>query len=171
VNHQIRTVDSPYGDGAIAVVPPLRPDVAFIHAQRADKAGNTHLWGLVGVQKEVAFASKTVVVVVEEMVDELVIRSDPNRTLIPGLIVDAVVCEPYGAHPSYAQGYYDRDNAFYLDWGQLSRDLEATEAWLQEWVYGLPDRQAYLQKLGAERLASLAPGSLPADTVDYGHYE
>jgi glutaconate CoA-transferase, subunit A len=170
-NPRIEFVDNPYGDDSIAVVPPLQPDIAIIHAQRADADGNTHLWGLLGVQKEVAFASKRVVVVVEEIVDESVICSDPNRTLIPGLIVDSVVCEPYGAHPSYAQGYYDRDNAFYLDWGQLSRDQESTEAWLQEWVYGLPDRQVYLQKLGAERLESLAPGRLPANSIDYGHYE
>ena len=83
-NDLIRFVDSPYGDGPIAVVPPLKPDVAFVHAQRADVQGNTHLWGLLGTQKEVAFAAKKVVVVVEEVVDEEVIRRDPNRTLIPG---------------------------------------------------------------------------------------
>ena len=169
-NPNIRFVDSPYGDGSIAVVPPLKPDVAFVHAQRADAQGNTHLWGLVGVQKEVAFAADKVVVVVEEIVDEEVIRRDPNRTLIPGLIVDAVVHEPYGAHPSYVQGYYDRDNAFYLDWGERSRDLAATEAWLQEWVYGVPSRAAYLAKLGQARLDNLAPGELMADPVNYGRY-
>ena len=169
-NPNIRFVDSPYGDGAIAVVPPLKPDVAFIHAQRADVQGNTQLWGLVGVQKEVAFAAAKVVVVVEEIVDEDVIRRDPNRTLIPGLIVDAVVHEPYGAHPSYVQGYYDRDNAFYLDWDERSRDAAATEAWLQEWVYGVADRAAYLARLGQARLDSLAPGELMADPVNYGRY-
>lgn len=169
-NPRIQFVNSPYGDGEIAVVPPLNPDVAFIHAQRCDADGNTQLWGLLGMQKEVAFASKHVIVVVEEIVDEDVIRRDPNRTLIPGLIVDAVVHEPYGAHPSYVQGYYDRDNAFYLDWDKRSRDQESTEAWLQEWVYDLPDRAAYLQKLGRERLAQLAPGELWADGVNYGRY-
>lgn len=169
-NPRIQFVNSPYGDGEIAVVPPLNPDVAFIHAQRCDADGNTQLWGLLGMQKEVAFASKQVIVVVEEIVDEDVIRRDPNRTLIPGLIVDAVVHEPYGAHPSYVQGYYDRDNAFYLDWDKRSRDQESTEAWLQEWVYDLPDRAAYLQKLGRERLAQLAPGELWADGVNYGRY-
>lgn len=169
-NPRIQFVNSPYGDGEIAVVPPLNPDVAFIHAQRCDADGNTQLWGLLGMQKEVAFASKHVIVVVEEIVDEDVIRRDPNRTLIPGLIVDAVVHEPYGAHPSYVQGYYDRDNAFYLDWDKRSRDQESTEAWLQEWVYDVPDRAAYLQKLGRERLAQLAPGELWADGVNYGRY-
>lgn len=169
-NPDIRFVESPYGDGPIAVVPPLRPDVAFIHAQRADAQGNTHLWGLLGTQKEVAFAAETVVVVVEEIVDEAVIRGDPNRTLIPGLIVDYVVHEPYGAHPSYVQGYYDRDNAFYLDWDERSRDQDSTEAWLQEWVYGVESRSAYLEKLGRERLEALTPGEYRADPVNYGRY-
>jgi len=169
-NDLIRFVDSPYGDGPIAVVPPLKPDVAFVHAQRADGHGNTQLWGLLGTQKEVAFAAEKVIVVVEEVVDEEVIRRDPNRTLIPGLIVDAVVHEPYGAHPSYVQGYYDRDNDFYLKWDEWSRDQATTEAWLEEWVYALPDRAAYLDKLGRETLARLAPGALPAEPVNYGRY-
>ncbi|MBN2470989.1 MAG: CoA transferase subunit A, partial [Anaerolineae bacterium] len=117
-NPGIRTVKSPFEDGEeISVVPPLNPDVAILHAPRCDADGNTQLWGLLGMQKEIAFASSHVIVVVEEVVSEDVIRRDPNRTLIPGLIVDAIVVEPYGAHPSYVQGYYDRDNAFYLDWG------------------------------------------------------
>ena len=169
-NDRIRFVDSPYGDGPIAVVPPLKPDVAFVHAQRADIHGNTHLWGLLGMQKEVAFASEKVIVVVEEIVDEDVIRRDPNRTLIPGLIVDAVVHEPYGAHPSYVQGYYDRDNDFYLKWDESSRKQDTTEAWLQEWVYDLPDRAAYLEKLGHETLERLDPGEFMADPVNYGRY-
>jgi glutaconate CoA-transferase subunit A len=169
-NDRIQFVDSPYGDGPIAVVPPLRPDVTIVHAQRADWQGNAQLWGLLGVQKEAAFAADKVVVVVEEIVEESVIRRDPNRTLIPGLIVDAVVHEPYGAHPSYVQGYYDRDNAFYLAWDRISRDADATQAWLDEWVYGLPDRQAYLAKLGSQRLAELAPGELLAEPVNYGRY-
>lgn len=169
-NPLIRFVDSPYGDGPIAVVPPLNPDVAFIHAQRADTQGNTQIWGLIGMQKEAAFAARKVVVVVEEVVDEEVIRRDPNRTLIPGLIVDAVVHEPYGAHPSYVQGYYDRDNVAYLAWDKMSRDQASTDAWLQEWVYDLPGRAAYLAKLGPARLAELAPGELWSDPVNYGLY-
>ena len=169
-NPQIKFVEGPYGDGPIAVVPPLNPDVAFLHAQRADVQGNTQIWGLLGMQKEVAFAAKKVVIVVEEVVDEAIITGDPNRTLIPGLVVDAVVHEPYGAHPSYVQGYYDRDNAFYLDWANSSGDQSATETWLQQWVYGVADRTAYLEKLGQERLNSLAPGELYAQPVNYGRY-
>ena len=130
-NPLIREVQSPYGDGVIYAVPPLKPDVTIVHAQRADAAGNTQVWGLLGCQKEAAFAADRVIVVVEELVDEAVVRADPNRTIIPGLIVDAVVVEPYGAHPSYVQGAYDRDNRFYLDWDPISRDEDALQAWLR----------------------------------------
>jgi glutaconate CoA-transferase, subunit A len=170
VNEQIKMVQSPYGEEVVAVVPPLHPDVAILHAQRADRQGNTHLWGLLGVQKEVAFASRKVIVVVEEIVDESVIRADPNRTLIPGLVVDAVVQVPYGAHPSYVQGYYDRDNAFYLHWDQLSRHPKQVQAWLDEWVYDLSDHGEYVRKLGAQTLQRLKPGAAPASSVNYGAY-
>jgi glutaconate CoA-transferase, subunit A len=169
-NPLIRLVESPYGDGPVYAVPPLRPDVTIVHAQRADAGGNTQVWGLLGCQKEAAFAAERVVVVVEELVDESVIRADPNRTIIPGLIVDAVVVEPWGAHPSYVQGVYDRDNRFYLDWDPISRDQAATAAWLDEWVHGLDGRAAYLEKLGADRIASLRPGPAPSGQVDYGAY-
>jgi glutaconate CoA-transferase subunit A len=173
VNPRIQFVENPYGDDAIAVVPPLNPEVAILHAQRADASGNTQIWGLLGVQKEVAFAAERVIVVVEEIVDEETIRSDPNRTVIPGLLVDAVVHEPYGAHPSYAQGYYDRDNQFYLAWDRISRDEAATRAWLDEWVYGVADRADYLAKLAAQEPGfrqRLAPGEALSQPVNYGVY-
>lgn len=169
-NPRIKLIDDPYGGGPIAVVPPLNPDVAIIHAQRADAQGNTQLWGLLGSQKEVAFAARRRIVVVEEIVDEAVIRADPNRTIVPGLIVDAVVHEPFGAHPSYAQGYYDRDNQFYLAWEELSQTHAGVVAWLDEWVHGVPDRAAYLAKLGPARLAGLRAAPALAGPVDYGDY-
>jgi glutaconate CoA-transferase subunit A len=169
-NPLIRKVRSPYGEETIYAVPPLRPDVTIVHAQRASAAGDTQVWGLLGCQKEAAFAAERVIVVVEELVDESVIRADPNRTIIPGLIVDAVVVEPYGAHPSYAQGHYDRDNRFYIDWEAISRDRPALAHWLDEWVYGVDGRAAYVEQLGAERLAALRPGPAPSGTVDYGDY-
>ncbi len=171
VNPRIRFVESPYDDGSIAVVPPLNPDVTIVHAQRADRQGNTQLWGLLGVQKEAAFAARHVIVVVEEIVEEAIIRSDPNRCIIPGLVVDAVVHEPYGAHPSYTQGYYDRDNEFYLRWDKISRDDAATQAWLEEWVYGVRDRVEYVDKMGQETWERLAPGEAWADPVNYGTYK
>jgi glutaconate CoA-transferase subunit A len=169
-NPLIRPIDSPYGDGKVFAVPPLKPDVTIIHAQRADASGNTQVWGLLGAQKEAAFAAERVIVVVEELVDESVVRADPNRTIVPGLIVDAVVVEPFGAHPSYAQGYYDRDNRFYREWDPISREAATTEAWLREWVYDLGGRADYVEKLGAERIAGLRPGSAPSGSVDYGEY-
>jgi glutaconate CoA-transferase subunit A len=170
-NPLIRPIESPYGDGVVYAVPPLRPDVTVIHAQRADAAGNTQVWGLLGCQKEAAFAAERVIVVVEELVDEAVIRADPNRTIVPGIVVDAVVVEPWGAHPSYVQGRYDRDNRFYRDWDPISRNVDATDAWLRDWVHDLDGRAAYLEKLGPERLASLRPsGAAPSGVVDYGEY-
>ncbi len=173
VNPCIQFVDSPYGDGRVAVVPPLNPDVAILHAQRADASGNTQIWGLLGVQKEVAFAARHVIVVVEEVVDEAVVRADPNRTIIPGPLVDAVVHEPRGAHPSYAQGYYDRDNQFYLDWDAISRDEASTRAWLEAWVYGIAGRPAYLAKLEAAEPGiweRLSPGQALSQPINYGVY-
>ncbi len=169
-NPLIRPITSPYGDETVYAVPPLKPDVTIVHAQRASSGGDTQVWGLTGCQKEAAFAAERVIVVVEELVDEAVIRADPNRTLIPGLIVDAVVVEPWGAHPSYAQGFYDRDNDFYLDWDAISRDPATLDAWLDEWVHGLTGRAEYVERLGAERITALTPGSAPSGEVDYGSY-
>ena len=169
-NPLIRPIRSPYGEDMVYAVPPLKPDVAIIHAQRADERGDTQIWGLLGCQKEAAFAAERVIVVVEELVSEDVIRADPNRTVIPGLIVDAVVVEPFGAHPSYAQGVYDRDNRFYIEWDAISRDAHALERWLDEWVHGVSGRAEYRDKLGQERVRALLPGSAPSGSVDYGDY-
>jgi glutaconate CoA-transferase subunit A len=170
VNPNIRPVASPFGGEPVFAVPPLNPDVAVVHAQRADRHGNTQIWGLTGCQKEAAFAAARVIVVVEELVDEEVVRADPNRTLIPGIKVDAVVVCPRGAHPSYAQGYYDRDNRFYLEWDAISRDQERLAAWLDEWVHGTTGHQQYVAKLGEARWAALTPAPAPPGAVDYGDY-
>ncbi|WP_231187617.1 CoA-transferase [Haladaptatus sp. DYF46] len=168
----IRTVENPYGEepGEIPVVPPLKPDVAVVRAQRADEFGSAQLWGIVGEMVEAAFAADTVVLSVEEIVDTDVIRSDPNRTLIPDTVVDYVVEEPYGSHPSYAQGYYDRDNQAYLDWDQQTETHESTVDWLDEWVMGVEDRTEYLEKLDTERFAGLQPRSNYATPIDMGEY-
>jgi glutaconate CoA-transferase subunit A len=166
VNPRIRTVTCPYTGEALATVPALNPDVTIIHAQRADGQGNTQIWGLLGVQKEAAFASRHVVVVVEELVDESIIRADPNRTIIPGLVVDAVVVEPWGAHPSYAQGYYDRDNEFYIAWEAISRDPAALGRYLDEFVHGVRDRASYVAKCGG--LQRLKASQRVCAGVNYG---
>jgi len=168
VNPSIRAVTCPYTGEELNTVPALNPDVTIIHAQRADADGNAQIWGLLGVQKEAAFAARKVVVVVEELVDESVIRNDPNRTVIPGMIVDAVVVEPYGAHPSFAQGYYDRDNQFYLAWNAISQDETKLQAYLDEWVYGLPDRRRYVEKYGDDLQKRLTVNLRPSGSVNYG---
>ncbi|MDX3373222.1 CoA transferase subunit A [Streptomyces sp. ME02-6991-2A] len=173
VNPGIRKVTSPYpaADGTaeqIYVVPPVNPDVTFIHAQRADRRGNTQIWGLTGIQAEAVYAAKKAVVVVEELVADEVVRADPNRTLVPAHAVDAVVVCPRGAHPSFAQGYYDRDNAFYRAWSAISKDPVRLAEWLEEWVYGTADHAAYVAKLGEEFWAGLAVGEALSGQVDYG---
>ncbi|HKC38194.1 MAG TPA: CoA-transferase [Gemmatimonadales bacterium] len=165
-NDRIKAVACPYTGEALATVPALNPDVTIVHAQRADAQGNAQIWGLLGVQKEAAFASRRVIVAVEELVDESVIRADPNRTVIPAMIVDAVVVEPWGAHPSYAQGYYDRDNDFYVAWESISRDAKKLERYLDEFVHAVPDRAAYVAK--QPELARLVAKAQVCAGVNYG---
>jgi len=167
-NPNIKFVVDPYTGHPISVVPPLKPDVAVVHVQRCDAAGNAHIWGIVGEQKDAAFAAKKLIVSAEEIVDEAVIRSDPNRTLIPDFIVHAVVHEPWAAHPSYTQGYYDRDNEFYVAWDEITKEHESTMKYLQEWVYGVEDRAAYVTKLGTEKTEKLRPKPLLSVPVNYG---
>ncbi|MFX1760725.1 CoA transferase subunit A [Rhodococcus sp. As11] len=168
INPDIRPVDDPFGGGSVYVVPPLNPDVTIIHAQRADRAGNVQIWGIAGVQQEAVYAAKKAIVVVEEIVDDDVIRSDPSRTLVPSHAVDAVVLCPRGAHPSYAQGYYDRDCAFYRRWTAISKDPQQLRTWLKEWVLTTSDHSEYLEKLGEEYWAALEVAPRPSGTVDYG---
>ncbi|MCS7009814.1 MAG: CoA transferase subunit A [Anaerolineales bacterium] len=169
-NPNIRRVIDPYSGREVIVVPALNPDVAIVHVQRADPEGNAHLWGIIGEQKEAAFAAERVILTAEEIVEEAVIRSDPNRTLIPGFIVSAVCHVPFACHPSYAQGYYDRDNEFYLQWDRISESRESVQAWLEEWVYGVQDREEYRRKLGEQTLQRLQVKPLYSQPVNYGNY-
>jgi glutaconate CoA-transferase subunit A len=172
-NPRIVPLASPYdADDVVYAVPPLNPDVTIVHAQRADPAGDAQIWGLLGCQREAAFAAERVIVVCEELVEESVVRADPNRTVIPGLIVDAVVVEPGACHPSYTQGYYDRDNRFYLDWDAVARDPESLDRWLKDWVLETEGHPGYLEKLGAERWSELtAVGEAWSAQVNYGRYD
>jgi glutaconate CoA-transferase, subunit A len=169
-NPLIRRVTDPYSGDELIAVPALTPDVAIVHVQRADANGNAHLWGIVGEQKEVAFASKKVILTAEEIVDEEIIRSDPNRTLIPGFIVSAVCHVPHAAHPSYAQGYYDRDNEFYLQWDKISESQDEVKRYLDEWVFAVKDRNEYWDKLGGSVHSRLRITSRLSAPVDYGEY-
>ncbi|HUG33769.1 MAG TPA: CoA-transferase [Anaerolineales bacterium] len=169
-NPNIKRVPDPYGGKDVIVVPALNPDVAVVHVQRADANGNAHLWGIIGEQKEAAFAAKKVILTAEEIVDESVIRSDPNRTMIPGIVVSAVCHVPFACHPSYAQGYYDRDNEFYLAWDKVSESADATKQYLDKWVYGVKDRDEYWQKLGMQTHKRLQVPELLSQPINYGHY-
>jgi len=170
VNPNIKRIPDPFGGKDVIVVPALNPDVAIVHVQRADANGNAHLWGIIGEQKEAAFAAKKVILTAEEIVDEAVIRSDPNRTMIPGIVVSAVCHVPFACHPSYAQGYYDRDNEFYLAWDKISESSEATKQYLDEWVFGVKDRNEYWEKLGDEVHKRLEVPQQMSQPINYGKY-
>ena len=170
VNPRIKRIPDPYGGKDVIVVPALNPDVAIVHVQRADKNGNAHLWGIIGEQKEAAFASKKVILTAEEIVDESVIRSDPNRTMIPGIVVSAVCHVPFASHPSYSQGYYDRDNEFYLSWDKISESKELTQKYLDEWIFGVKDRNAYWKKLGGKTHKRLKVKPQYSEKINYGRY-
>ena len=166
-NGNLREFSSPVSEEKLVAVRALRPDVAILHVQRADAQGNAHIWGSLGVAVDGARAARKIIVVAEEIVEPEVIASDPNRTLVPGFLVAAVVHEPGGAHPSPVQGYFGRDHAYFSQYHEQTRRLEDFEDWLAHWIVQVSDRQQYRKLLGAERLASLAVKehvfSAPAD--------
>jgi glutaconate CoA-transferase, subunit A len=132
---RVEPIVCPFTGEQLAAVPALRPDVGIVHAQQADRRGNVQLWGILGVQKEVVLASTRSIVTVEEIVDELEPR--PGALVLPSWVIDAVALAPGGAHPSYAHGYYDRDNDFYVAWDEISRDREHFREWMQQHVLGV----------------------------------
>ncbi len=168
LNPALQEIRSPFTGERLVAVRALHPDVAIIHCQRADANGNGHLWGNLGVAVEAARAARRVILSCEEIVDEAVIRSDPNRTLIPGFLVDALVEEPWGAHPSPVQGYSKRDDAFFVEYHEQTHTPKAMAAWLAEWVFGPRDRASYVARLGVARVRALrVTADLPAAAVNY----
>jgi len=162
------TVEDPFGGGEIAVVAPVRPDLAIVHVQRVDQHGNVQVWGSTGDIREAAMAADRVIATAEEIVDEAELRSDPNRTLLLGANVEAIALAPMAAHPSYAQGMYARDNRFYREWAEMSSTAEGARAYLDREVHGLDGREAYCE-LHRERLNELKRvGDQPAGTVNFG---
>jgi glutaconate CoA-transferase, subunit A len=148
----------------------LKPDVTIVHVQRADRDGNAHCWGNFGVMIEGVRAAKRVIVIAEEIVAADVIASDPNRTIIPGFMVNAVVECPFGAHPSPVQGYYKRDDAFFRQYHEQTKTKADSEAWLSRWVYGVSDRRAYMNQVGACRVEELGVKQHAyAAATDYGY--
>lgn len=148
-------VESPFGPERVAVVEPLRPDVTLVHAHMADEDGNVYSWGLLGDVREAALAADKVLVSVEEILPAEALRGQRDHLLLPGFRVTALALEPWGAHPSYVQGRYDRDQLFYQEWDHLSRDPVEATAWLERFVLAVADRRAYLDLFQPERLELL----------------
>jgi glutaconate CoA-transferase subunit A len=167
---QFRRVNCPFTGEELLAVRAIRPDVAILHVQRADKEGNTQAWGNFGVMREAALAAKKVILTAEEIVDHEVILSDPNRTVIPRFVVSSVVHEPFASHPSPTQGFSRRDDDFYFEYHKATRTREGFERWLQTYVHGVKDHRAFLDLLGSARIAKLKPqGDLFAPAVSFNY--
>ncbi len=169
-NPTFRQQQSPLDGSPLLLVPAVQPDVTIIHVQRSDVDGNSHLWGSLGVSEEAMLAARNVILVAEEIVSREVILSDPNRVLGPSFKVRAVVHEPRGEHPSAVSGFYNRDHQYYHEYHTRTRTTEGFQQWLDDWVLSMPDRNAYLAKLGEERLNGLGVKEHRyAAPVDYGY--
>lgn len=168
-NPHFQTMNCPHSGEKLLAIKAVKPDLAIVHVQRADHLGNAQCWGATGVTREAAYAADKVLVTCEELAAPEVIRSDPDRTLIPGFLVDAVCEAPWGAHPAPVQGYYDLDNQFFLDYAAQTRDPEESGAWAQEWIHGLSGRPEYLLKLGRSRMNQLMVShSALSEPLEYG---
>jgi glutaconate CoA-transferase subunit A len=149
-NPHLKPIQCPFTGDKLLAVEALHPDVAILHVQRADAQGNAHAWGNLGVTQEAALAARRVIVTAEEIVPPEVIASDPNRTLIPGFLVAAVVEARWGSHPSPTQGYANRDHGFYRAYHEASRTREGFLSWLDRYVFGVADHGGYVRRLEAE---------------------
>jgi len=169
-NPAFKRTPCPFTGDPLLLVRAMEPDLAIIHVQRADSGGNAHLWGNMGVTATAARAAKAVLLVAEEVVDPEVIRSDPNRTIIPGFTVSAVVEEPWGAHPSAVQGYYGHDDPVYVEYARATRTEAGSREWFQDWVYGVGTRAEYLGRIPVDRLQTLkVRHSAPAWPTEFGY--
>ena len=168
-NPHITPFTCPHSGEKLLAIKAIRPDVCILHVQQADPEGNCRAWGALGVSLAAAQAARQVLLTCEEVVPPSLIRSDPDRTLLPGFKVAAVCEVPFGAHPSPVQGYYGYDHAFHMDYAKATRDPGGVRAWLDEWVNGPADHRAYLAKLGPQRRRGLMlTHSTPAPMVEYG---
>ena len=149
VTNTIAPIVCPFTGEELMAVPALRPEVTIIHAQQADRRGNVAIWGITGIQKEAALSAKRIIVTVEEVVEEF--EPHHSQVVLPSVAVDAIAVEPGGAHPSYADGYYARDNAFYEAWDEISRDRDKFEEWMERHVLGVEDFAGHLASVRQER--------------------
>jgi glutaconate CoA-transferase subunit A len=168
-NPHFKRVTCPFSGRELLAIKALKPDLTIIHTQKADREGNAMCWGAVGISRQAAYAAEKVIITCEEIVPGDVIRSDPDRTLVPGFLVDAVCEVPWGAHPAPVQGYYGLDNEMYVEYSGRTRDQTDAEAWFNEWIHGVKNREEYVEKLGRKRLTDLMVKH-PAKSagVDYG---
>jgi glutaconate CoA-transferase, subunit A len=167
---QFSLVRCPFTNEELVAVRAIRPDVAILHVQRADREGNAHVWGNFGVMREAAMAARKVIFTCEEIVDHDVILSDPNRNVIPGFVVSSVVHEPFGSHPSPTQGYARRDDDFYFEYHKATRSREGFEQWVKQNVMNVEDHHAFLELLGKDRVERLKPqGNLFAPRVSFNY--
>jgi glutaconate CoA-transferase subunit A len=144
-NPRIRFIECPFTGERLAAVPAIRPDVGIIHAQKADREGNVLLWGVVGAQREIVLAARRVIVTVEEIVDRL--DAPPNAVILPSWVVGAVCEVKGGAFPSYAQGYYSRNNAFYKAWDAIARERDRFQAWIDRHILATADLEQFRRSL------------------------
>lgn len=168
-NPRLRVGTDPFSGAPVVLVPAIAPEVAVLHVQRADEHGHAHAWGTIGVTREAALAARRIILVAEEIQSRERILSDPNLVLAPRFKVAAVVHQPWGAYPSPVQGHYARDHDFYHRFHEASRTVEGNRAWLERWVWGVPDWPGFLAQLGTDALARIrvrAPRL--AEPVDHG---
>ncbi len=169
-NAGLKTVVCPFSGKTLTAVAAINPDVAIIHAQRADEFGNAHVWGNLGVTREACLASRHIIITAEQIVSPDVIHSDPNRVVTPGFLVSAVVHAPWGAHPSPVPGFYNRDHQAFIDYRTDSKTTEVFTRWLKRWVENIHTQKDYLQLLGAERVAQLGlKHHALSEPADYGY--
>lgn len=167
---QFGRITCPFTGEDLAAVRAIRPDLAILHVQRADKEGNAHAWGNFGVMREAAFAARKVILTCEEIVDHETILSDPNRTAVPGFVVSRVVHEPFGAHPSPTQGFSRRDDDFYFAYHKESRSRQGFEQWLEKHVLAVKNHRSFLDLLGHARIEKLKPrGDRFAPAVSFNY--
>jgi glutaconate CoA-transferase subunit A len=167
---QFKRVRCPFTGENLIAVRAIRPDVAILHVQRADREGNAHAWGNFGVMREAALAARKVILTCEEIAEHETILGDPNRVVIPGFVVSSVVHEPFASFPSPTQGYARRDDDFYFEYHRATRTREGFENWLREWVLGVANHRAFLQRLSEARTAKLKPRhNLFTPTVNFSY--
>lgn len=169
-NPYLSPIANPLGGEPLLAVRPLQPDVAIVHVQRADPHGNGILWGSLGITADAVRAARSVIVTAEEIVTPEQTRRDPNRVVIPGIVVTAVCEARWGAHPSPVQGYYRRDHEAYAEYHRVTKTQEGFDRWRAEWVDGVSDLDGYVARLGNERVAALIPLEHHySEPVDYGY--